>query len=125
MAAAEKCYQGPADMKQSHPPDFKVGNQVFIQAKYFHSTQPSKKLSEENLSPYPIIVQVSSLSFMIHLPDSMHMVHPVFHVFQLEPTTPNVIPNHVQLPPLPIEVNGKPKYKVTEILDSKLDRHRR
>ena len=38
MAAAQKCYQGPADTKRSHLPDFKVGDQVFVKAKYFHST---------------------------------------------------------------------------------------
>ena len=38
MAAAQKRYQGPADAKRSHPPDFKVGDQVFVKAKYFRST---------------------------------------------------------------------------------------
>ena len=55
----------------------------------------------------------------------MRAVHPVFHVSQLEPTTPNVIPNRVQPPPPPIEVDGEPEYEITEILDSKLDRRRR
>ena len=125
MAAAQKHYQGPADVKRSHPPDLKVGDQVFVKAKYFCSTQPSKKLSEKNLGPYPIIAQVGSLSFTIRLPDSMCAVHPVFHVSQLKPATPNVIPNHVQPPPPPIKVHGEPEYKITEILDSKLDHRRR
>ena len=121
MAASQKRYQGPADAKRSHLPDFKVGDQVFVKAKYFRSMWPSKKLSEKNLGPYPIITQVGSLLFTICLPDSMHTVHPVFHILQLEPATPNIIPNHVQPPPPPIEVDGKPEYKITEILDSKLD----
>ena len=125
MAAAQKRYQGPADAKRSRPPNFKVGDQVFVKAKYFRSTRPSKKLSEKNLSPNPIIAQVGSLSFTIRLPDSMRAVHPVFHVSQLEPATPNVIPNRVQPPPPPNEVDGEPKYKITEILDSKLDHCRR
>ena len=54
----------------------------------------------------------------------MRAVHPVFHVLQLEPATPNVIPNRIQPPPPPIEVNGEPEYEITEILNSKLDRHR-
>jgi len=55
MAAAQKRYQGPADARRSPTPDFKVGDHVFVKAKYFRSTQPSKKLSEKNLGPYPII----------------------------------------------------------------------
>ena len=121
MAAAQKRYQGPADARRSPTPNFKVGNQVYVKAKYFSSTRPSKKLSKKNLSPYPIIAQVGTLSFTIHLPDSMHAVHPVFHVSQLEPATPNTILNRSQPPPPPVEVDSEPEYEITEILDSKLD----
>ena len=68
MAAAQKRYQGPTDARRSPAPDFKVGDQVYVKAKYFRSTRPSKKLSEKNLGPYPIITQVGTLSFTIHLP---------------------------------------------------------
>jgi len=124
MAAAQKKYQGPADARRSPVPDFKVSDQVFIKAKYFRSTRPSKKLSEKNLGPYPIIAQVSTLSFTIRLPDSMHAVHPVFHVSQLKPATPNTIPNQSQPPPPPIKVDSEPEFEITEILDSKFDRRR-
>ena len=122
MAAAQKSYQGPADARRSPAPDFKVGDQVYVKAKYFRSTRPSKKLSEKNLGPYPIIAQVGTLSFTICLPDSMCAVHPIFHVSQLEPAMPNTIPNWSQPPPPPVEVDGEPKYEITKILDSKIDR---
>ena len=38
MAAAQKRYQGPADARRLPAPDFKVGNQVYVKAKYFRST---------------------------------------------------------------------------------------
>jgi len=38
MAAAQKRYQGPADARRSPTLDFKVGDQVFVKAKYFRST---------------------------------------------------------------------------------------
>src|SRR5882724_11295483 len=41
----------------------------------------------------------------------------------LEPATPKLIPNCVQLPPLPIIVNDKPEFKISEILNSKIDNH--
>ena len=84
MANAQLRYQGLADAKRTLALDFKVGDQVYVKAKYFQSTRPSKKLSEKNLGPHNIIVQVGSLSFMLCLPDSMRAVHPVFHVSQLE-----------------------------------------
>ena len=124
MAAAQKRYQGPTDARRSPAPDFKVSDHVYVKAKYFRSTRPSKKLSEKNLSPYPIITQVSTLSFTIRLPDSMRAAHPVFHVSQLEPAMPNTILNQSQPPPPPVEVDGEPEYEITEILDSKLDQQR-
>jgi hypothetical protein len=63
MTLTQQHYQGLANTKQKLAPDFKVGNNVYVKAKYFWSTQPSKKLSEKNLGPYPIIAQVSSHSF--------------------------------------------------------------
>ena len=55
----------------------------------------------------------------------MKSMHPVFHVSQLEPSIPNLIPNRVQPPPPPIEVDGEPEYEISDILDSKIDRRRR
>jgi len=125
MANAQLRYQGPADAKRTPAPDFKVGDQVYVKAKYFWSTRPSKKLSEKNLGPYTIIAQVGSLSFTLRLPDSMHAVHPVFHVSQLEPAIPNTIPDQIQPPLPPVEVDGELEFEISEILDSKVDRRRR
>jgi hypothetical protein len=121
MSLAQKRYQGPADAHWIPALDFKVGEQVFVKAKYFHSTRPSKKLSEKNLGPFEIIACLGSHSITVRLPDSMCSVHPVFHVSQLEPATPNTIPNCIQPPLPPVEVNGEPEYEISEILDSKLD----
>ena len=125
MANAQLRYQGLANAKRSPAPDFKVGDQVYVKAKYFRSTRPSKKLLEKNLGPYPIIAQVGSLSFTLCLPDSMHAVHPVFHVSQLKPAIPNTIPNRTQPPPPPVEVDGEPEFKISKILDSKIDCRRK
>ena len=38
MAAAQKRYQGFTDARRSPAPDFKVGDQVYVKAKYFRST---------------------------------------------------------------------------------------
>ena len=38
MANAQLHYQGPADAKRTLALDFKVGNQVYVKAKYFRST---------------------------------------------------------------------------------------
>ena len=104
-------------------PLFEVGGSVYVKAKYFRSTRPSKKPSEKNPGPFEIITQPGTHSCTLRLPDTLRSVHPIFHVSQLEPSISNTIPNRIQAPPPPIEVDGDPEYEISEILDSKLDRH--
>ena len=102
-------------------PNFKAGDKVYVKAKFFRTTQPTKKLSEKYLGPYKIISQAGTLLWTLQLPDSMCAIHPVFHVSMLEPSTPNSIPEHIQPFPLPVLIDGEPEYKISEILDSKSD----
>ena len=55
----------------------------------------------------------------------MKAVHPVFHVSQLELSTPNMILNRIQPPPPPVEVDDDIEYEIAEILDSTLDQHQK
>src|SRR5271163_744411 len=103
------------------PPPFTVGQQAFVKAKFFRTTRPSKKLSEKFLGPFEILAKAGSHSYTLRLPDTIHGVHPVFHVSMLEPAIPDEIPNRVQSPPPPIEVQGKLEYEISEVLDSKID----
>src|ERR1700720_4213324 len=99
IVEAQKRYQGPADSHRTSAPNFGVGQQVFVKATYFRTTRPSKKLLEKNLGPFKIIAQVGPASFTLRLPKHMKAVHPVFHVSQLELSTPNTILNRIQPPP--------------------------
>jgi len=65
MSLVQKRYQGPADAHWIPAPDFKVGEQVFVKAKYFRSTHLSKKLSEKNLGPFEIIARPGSHSITV------------------------------------------------------------
>jgi len=89
IVKAQIQYQPSADSRQQQPPDFQVGQSVFVRSQYFWTTRPSKKLSKKYLGPYEIIAQPSPQSFTLHLPDTMRAVHPVFHVSMFEPATPN------------------------------------
>ena len=40
----------------------------------------------------------------------------------VEPATPNKIPNYVQSPPPPVDVQGELEYEIAEVLDPKIDR---
>jgi hypothetical protein len=119
---SQECYQQSADKNQIPPPEFKVGDKAFVKAKFFQTTRPSKKLSKKYLGPFDIINQVGPLSWTLCLPTTMHAVHLVFHVSMLELSILNSIPNRIQPPPSPVIIDEEPEYKISEILDSKLDK---
>ena len=124
ITEAQRRYQGPADARRAPAPNFAVGQQAFVKAKFFRTTRPSKKLSDKYLGPFDIIAKAGSHSFTLRLPDTFRGVHPVYHVSMLEPTIPNEIPNRVQSPPPPVDVQGDLEYEIAEVADSKIDRRR-
>ena len=121
IAVAQQHYQKSADIQCSLTSDFKVDDKVFVKAQFFRTTRPSKKLSEKYLRSYKIIAQPGTLSFTLHLPESMCSVHLVFHVSMLEPTTSNTFSERIQPAPAPVIIDGEPKYKISQIVNSKID----
>ena len=43
----------------------------------------------------------------------------------LEPSTPNEFPNRTETLPLPVIIDGETEFEISEILDSKIDKHRK
>jgi len=121
ISVAQQRYQKSADAQCSPAPDFKVGDKVFVKTQFFRTTQPLKKLSEKYLGPYEIIAQPGTLLFTLRLPESMHSVHPVFHVSMLEPAISNTFSERIQLAPTPVIIDRESKYEISRIVDSKID----
>jgi len=48
----------------------------------------------------------------------------MFYVSMLEPATPNSFQQHFKPLPAPVIINGEPEYKISKIVDSKIDRWR-
>ena len=124
ISAAQQRYQKYTDARRSPVPDFKVSNKVFVKAQFFRTTWPLKKLSKKYLGPYEIIVQPGTISFTLRLLESMHSVHPVFHVSMLKPATSNTFSKRIQPAPTPVIIDGEPKYEISQIVNSKIDRWR-
>ena len=121
ISTAWQHYQKSTDAQCFPTPDFEVGDKVFVKAQFFQTTQPLKKLSKKYLGSYEIIAQPGILLFTLHLPDSMHSVHPVFHMSILEPAVSNTFSKRIQPAPTPVIIEGKPKYEISQIVNSKID----
>ena len=65
ISEAQLQYQGPADAKRSLAPNFTIGEQAFIKAKFFRTTRPSHKLSNKFLGPFEILVKAGTHSFTL------------------------------------------------------------
>lgn len=125
IAEAQARYQVSADRRRLPAPDFNIGDYAFVKAEHFRTTRPSRKLSDKNLGPFEIIARPGSHSVTLRLPPNMHAIHPVFHISQLQPHTPNSIPNRTSSPPPPVIIDGEPEFEISKILDSKEDQRRR
>src|SRR5258707_9947011 len=101
IAEAQECYQKAADCQQMPSPAFRIGDHVYVKAKFFHTTRPSRKLAEKNLGPFEIIGTPGMHSITVCLPQQFRGVHPVFHVSQLKPAFPNPFLHREQPPPPP------------------------
>jgi len=119
--AAQQHYQKSIDMQCFPTPDFKVNDKVFIKAQFFWTTWPLKKLSKKYLRPYKIITQSGTLLFTFRLPEFMHSVHPVFHVFILKPAISNTFSKRIQPAPAPVIIDRESKYEISQIVNSKID----
>ena len=100
------------------PPDFPLGSEAYVCMEFFRITCPSKKLFDQTSGPFKVITQPGSHSYTLCLPNSMCLVHLVFHVLMLEPHTPNTIPSHVQLLPLPKTIGSEEHFEINAICDS-------
>ena len=68
---------------------------------------------------------VSSHAAHLGLPLALQHIHPVFHISLLQPADSSLIPNRLDDPPPPLEVDDSTEYKVYHILDSKIDCHQK
>jgi len=51
----------------------------------------------------------------------MRAVHPMFYVSMLKPATPDIFPQHSKPLPVSVIINREPEYKISKIVDSKID----
>lgn len=103
------------------PPNFAIGDKVWLSARHVKTTRPAKKLDHKFLGPYTVTEKISSHAYRLDLPSDVR-IHNVFHVQLLEPYVENTIPHRTQPPPPPLEVEGEEEYEIEAILDTKVDK---
>jgi hypothetical protein len=104
---------------QMPPPQFKVGQEVWLEAKNLQLFYQTPKLAPKRHGPFHISKQVSPVAYQLQLPDAWK-IHKVFHASLLTPyrETPQHGPNYIKPPPELIE--GEHEYEVKAIVNHRL-----
>ena len=106
------------------PRIFVPGDKVLLDAHNLKIKTRSRKLSPRRYGPYPVLKQVSLVTYRIKLPPSLR-IHNVFHVDLLIPfhETKEHGANYTQPPPELID--GDEEFEVQGILNDRLFRRKR
>jgi transposase InsO family protein len=121
LETAQDDYKRFADRRRLETP-FKVGEKVYLRRKNLNTKRPNKKLDHQLFGPFEILEQVGDEAWRLNLPESMKLIHPVFHSSMLEPFYENTIPNRIIPPPEPVEIDYEYEYEVDQIKDSRIFR---
>jgi hypothetical protein len=113
MKQAQERYSKQAN-KRRRPVDFEVGDKVWVSAKTWKTSRPSKKLDYQQAGPYKIVAKEGH-SFRLELPPNIK-VHPVFHASKLRKDPDDPLPGQQNEEPLPIEVEDNQEWEVDKIL---------
>jgi len=71
LARAQLIHQEQADKKRKSAPAFRVGDQVWFNAKNLSTQQPSRKLDHRRLGPYETTKVVSPYAYEIDFPPTL------------------------------------------------------
>ena len=67
------------------PQEFSIGQLVLLSARNIRTRRPNKKLDHRWLGPFEVEAIIGKQAYRLKLPTSYKAIHPVFHVFCLEP----------------------------------------
>ncbi|QRV96665.1 Retrotransposable element Tf2 protein [Ceratobasidium sp. AG-Ba] len=99
------------------PPEFVVGDKVWLLSLNIISQRPNKKLDHKWYGPFTVAKRISSHAYRLELPDTMK-IHDVFPVTLLLPVVKDTDFNCSFVPPPPaITSEGEEHFEVDKFLD--------
>ncbi|KDN39417.1 hypothetical protein RSAG8_08823, partial [Rhizoctonia solani AG-8 WAC10335] len=97
------------------PVTFKVGEEVWLDAKNIKLKSKSTKLNDKRLGPFKVLEKISDLAYKLELPETMK-VHNVFYLGLLSNIKKGSQNPFKERPP-PVTIDGEEEYEVEYIVD--------
>jgi hypothetical protein len=123
MLIAQEKQKAMYDRHREATPEYKVGEEVWLEGTNIRNDRPSAKLSPRRYGPFLITEKVGSHSYRLQLPTTWR-IHPVFHVQLLRLARPDPIPGRRPNPPPPEVIEGDEEYELDKIINSRYVRDR-
>lgn len=103
---------------------FQVGEQVLLKLRLYVQqsvvSRPCAKLAFKLFRPYTVLERIGPMAYKLDLPLTSR-IHPVFHVSQLKPFTPDYTPVFAELPRVQ-DLSATPA-EPSSILDRRMMKH--
>lgn len=100
LVAAQDRMKAQADRNRTDK-QYQVGEQVLLKLQPYAQVslvnRPFPKLAYKFFGPYKILDRIGAAAYRLDLPEES-LIHPVFHVSQLKPFTPDFTPVYSELP---------------------------
>ena len=121
IRTAQERYSRYYDAHRKNPPNFKVGDFVFLNRRNIVTTRPSLSLDQRMIGPIRIMRATRSPNaFVLDLPAALSRLHPVFNVELLEPVREGH-PGQYQEPAPVVKLPEEAEYPVEEILRTRVN----
>lgn len=119
MEEAQRSMKEQFDRKVQETPNWKSGEEVWLNSRHITTTRPTAKFSHRWLGPYKIVEKISTNAYKLLLPVKMKNVHPVFHVNLLRKFSKSEIKGQTEDELPPIEIEGREEFEVEEVLNKR------
>jgi hypothetical protein len=122
LAWAQEEYERYANAHRQPHPEYRVGDQVYVDARHFAAERASKSLGYKNAGPWRVTRVIDGKAYELELPDYMVTagVCPIFHQWKLHLAPRNPYPGQNPDPQPPImitDAEGDEPHEEWDVLD--------
>ena len=94
--------------RQPHP-EYKIGDEVYVDARHFASERDKKSLDLKNAGPWKIIRNINNKAYELAIPEDLKAagLNPIFHPWKIHLAPNNAFPGQILPPGPPVLISAE------------------